>query len=374
MLDKDVTQLSEPYLPTTPVDGPPLLRLTDPLGLNLEKSVQLGEEIFEDLDVITYGIGWWKTYSDLDTQTRIFLSDYLLTCARAIPDNLIEAKIELLELDHSVEDYRNWMNRGVDGNSRYTVAPPQSPYEELSNRRVRTHPAGALRAWGSALDCVAGCIIGVTGIPADLVKANMHKAQESLRKHSPRNQLLEQLHTSLEKAETDAGPAGWRDWLLGMRHTVVHRGRRTVTWSGNLGTKEVVDFDLRLPIAPDRTEVDAIILSGGVIAATFEAPAADMLNELSKTVGTYVNEACGLLKDLWSTRRADPGLLAQSPKQWKQPEGLITLPSFRGFPHLTPQASVIASYGVSPEEDRRMRAAALRIDGNDIKPNPRIWI
>jgi hypothetical protein len=373
MLDKDVTRLSEPYAPATSLDGPPLLRLADPLGLDLEKSVQLGDEIFEDLDVITYGIGWWKTYSDLDSQTRILLSDYLLTCARAIPDNLVEARIELLELDHAVEEFRNWMNRGVDGHNRSAVEPPISPYEELSNRRVRTHLAGALRAWGSALDCVAGCIIGVTGIPADLVKADMNTAQESLRKHSPGNQLLEQLQTSLEKAETDAGPTGWRDWLMGMRNTVVHRGRRTVTWSGNLGTKEVLDFALRLPIAPDRTEVDAIILSGGVIAATFEAPASDMLNELSKTVGTYVNEACGLLANLWSTRRADPGLLAQSPREWKQPQGLITLPSFCGFPHLTPQASVVTSYGVSPEEDRRIRAAALRIDGNDIKPNPRIW-
>jgi hypothetical protein len=373
MLDKDVTRLSEPYSPTTPLDGPPLRRLADPLGLDLVKSVQLGDEIFGDLDAITYGIRWWKIYSDLDSQTRILLSDYLLTCARAIPDNLVEARIELLELDHAVEDYRNWMNRGVDGNSRSTVEPPISPYEELSNRRVRAHLAGALRAWGSALDCVSGCIIGVTGIPSDLVQASMRTAQESLRKHSPGNQLLEQLQTSLEKAENDAGPIGWRDWLLGMRHTVVHRGRRTVTWSGNLGAKEVLDFDLRLPVAPDRTEIDAIILSGGVIAATFEAPAAHMLNELSKTVGTYVSEACGLLKDFWSTRRADPGLLAQSPKQWKQPKGLITLAPFRGFPHLTPQASVITSYGVSPEEDRRMRSAALRVDGDDIKPNPKVW-
>jgi hypothetical protein len=373
MLDKDVTRLSELYPPTTPLDDPPLLRLANPLGLDLVRSVLLGDEIFGDLDVTTYGIGWWKTYPDLDSQTRILLSDYLVVCARAIPDNLVEARIELLELDHAVEDYGNWMTRGMNARNLSTVEPPRSLYEELSNRRARTHLAGALRAWGSAVDCVGGCIIGVTGIPADLVKADMYTAQESLRKHSAGNQLLEQLQTSLEQAETTAGPNGWRDWLLGMRNTVVHRGRRTVTWSGNLGANEVVDFGLRLPMAPDRTEVDATILSGGVIAATFEAPAADMLNSLSKTVGTYVNEACALLKDLWSTRRADPALLAQSPKQWKQPSGLITLPGFRGFPNLTPQASVITDYGVSPEEDRRMRAAALRVDGNDIKPDPRVW-
>jgi hypothetical protein len=373
MLDTDVTQLSEPYPPTMPIDTPPHLRLAGPLGLDLRKSVQLGDEILGDLDVTTYGIGWWRAYSDLDSQTRILLSDYLLTCARAIPDNLIEARVELLELDHAIEDYRNWMNRGGDANGQYTIAAAESPYEELSNRRVRTHLAGALRAWGSALDCVGGCIVGVTGVPAHLVKADMYTAQEALHKHSPGDQLLEQLQTSLEKVEMDAGPTGWRDWLLGMRNTVVHRGRRTVTWSGNFGAKEVLDFDLLLPIAPDRTEIDAIILSGGVIAATFKASAAEILNELSKTVGTYVNEACGLLENLWSTRRANPGLLAQSPKQWKQPPGLITLPSFRGFPHMTPQGGMITSYAVSPEEHRRIRAAALRTDGDDIKPDPGIW-
>jgi hypothetical protein len=373
MLDKDVARLSEPYPPSMQLDDPTLLRLAGPLGLDLANPVVLGDEIFEDLDVTTYGIRWWKAYPDLDSQTRILLSDYLVACARAIPDNLVEAGVELLELDHAVEDYREWMSRGVNGNSRSTVEPPRSAYEELSNQRVRTHLAGALRAWGSALDCVGGCIIGVTGLPTDLVKADMRVAQESLTKHSPGSQLLEQLRANLDQAEAAAGPTGWRDWLLGMRNTVVHRGRRTTTWSGNLEPNEVLDFGLRLPIAPDRTEIDAIILSGGVIAATFQAPAADMLNELSKTVGTYVSEACGVLTDLWRTRRANPCLLVQRPRQWKQPTALITLPEFRGFPHLMPPASVITSYGVSPEDDRRMRSAALRPGVNDVKPDPKVW-
>jgi hypothetical protein len=373
MLEEDVERLSEPYPPTVSPDGPPLLRIAGPLGLDLEKSASLGDAIFADLDGVAHGIGWWKKYPDLDTQTRILLSDYLVACARAVSDNLVEGAVELLELRHAIEDYRNWMSRGVHGNDRTTVEAPISPYEELSNRRVRTHLTGALRAWGSALDCVGGCIIGVAGLPTDLVKADMHSALESLRKSSPGNQLLTQLLTSLEKAETDAGPAGWRDWLLGMRNTVVHRGRRTVTWSGNLGEDQVIDFDLRLPIAPDRTEIDAVVLAGGVIAGTFNAPANEMLNEFSKAVGNYVNSACALLEALWSARRADLSLLTQSPKQWKQPKGLITMPSFRGFPHLMPQASVITSYGVSPEDDRRMRAAALRIDGNDIRQDPSVW-
>ncbi|MBX7555326.1 hypothetical protein ABZX95_47645 [Streptomyces sp. NPDC004232] len=58
-------------------------------------------------------------YPDLDRQTRILLSDYLVACARAVADNLIEAQVERLELDHAVDDFRKWIERGIrPGRSR----------------------------------------------------------------------------------------------------------------------------------------------------------------------------------------------------------------------------------------------------------------
>jgi hypothetical protein len=348
--------------------------LAGPLGLALAEPVALGDQIVGDLYTAVCGIGWWKAYPDLDRQTRILLSDYLVACARAVPDNLVEAEAERLELDHAVEDFRQWLSRGVADSQRSTVEPAQSPYEELSSRRAGTHLAGALRAWGSALDCVGGCIIGVTGLSANLVRADMDTARKSLAKHSPGNQVLEQLQADLEQAEVTAGPAGWRDWLLGMRNTVVHRGRRTVTWGSNLDKSGVTDFSLRLPIAPDLTEVDAVVQAGGVMAATFSAPADALLGELSKTVGPYISDACRVLAELWRKRRADPTLLPQSPAQWKPPQGLITPPVFRGFPHLVPPPSVVTTLGVSPEGERRLRAAALtEPDTTDIRPNFRVW-
>jgi hypothetical protein len=155
-----------------------------------------------------------------------------------------------------------------------------------------------------------------------------------------------------------------------MRNTFVHRGRRSVTWSGNLQGNEVVDFNLRLPIAPALTEIDAIIQAGGVMAATFTAPASGILDELTKTVSSYVSEACRVLAELWLKRRADPALLAQRSGQWKQPSGLIVPPVFRGFPHLMPPPSLTTSFGASAEGERRLRAAALKPDVNDIKPDP----
>ena len=374
MLEQDVRRLTEPYPITMTPEGLDLARISDPLGLALAEPIALGNEIADDLDGTVCGIGWWRAYPGLDRQTRILLSDYLVACARAVPDNLVEAQVNRLEFDHAVEDFRQWMSRGVRDSQRWTVEAPRSPYEELSTRRARGHLADLLRAWGSALDCIGGCIVGVAGLPTNLVRADMDTAWKSLIRHSSGNQLLGQLQADLGQAEANAGPAGWRDWLLGMRNTVVHRGRRTMTWADNLDGAGVKDFNLRLPVAPSLTEVDAVIQAGGVIAATFEAAAAEFLDELGKTVDAFVSDACRLLADLWRKRRADPRLLSQSPDQWRQPPGLITPPAFRGFPHLTSSPSVITSFGVDPEGERRLRAAGLtRLDVGEIRPDPLVW-
>lgn len=43
------------------------------------------------------------------------------------------------------------------------------------------------------------------------------------------------------------------------------------------------------------------------------------------------------------------------------------------FPHQLPPPSLTTSFGVSTEGERRLRAAALRPDVNDIKPDPGVW-
>jgi hypothetical protein len=373
MLDKDVTRLSEPYAQPQP-DEHSLLRLAGPLGLDMAAAVELGDEIVGDLDTTAYGIGWWKAYPKLDRQMRILLSDYLVACARAIPDNLVEAQVERLELDHAAGDFSEWMTRGLTTAEHNTVDAPRSPYEDLASHRVQSHLAGALRAWGSALDCVEGCIIGVAGLPVDLVKADMKKARDHLQKQASSSQALEQLQADLERAEATAGPTGWREWLLGMRNTFVHRGRRTNFWVGDSDDGTADSLSLRLPLAPNLTDVDAIVQAVGFIAATFPVPATDLLGEVSKTVGTFVAEACGALTGLWRDRRTDPSLLPQSSEQWKQPEGLLTLPTFRGYPSLAQPPALSTSLGLSPEGARRLAAAALLHPmNNDRGPDPTVW-
>jgi hypothetical protein len=373
MLDKDMARLSEPYPTPLRPEVPPLHRIGGPLGISLVQPYDLGDEIIADLDPAVYGIGWWKAYTAIDRQTRILLSDYLAACARAVADNLVEAQVERLELDHALDDFRQWMNRGIGDGERDTVEAPVSPYEDLANYRLNGHLAGVLRAWGSALDCLGGCIVGVAGLEENLVRADLHSALARLDKQKTGSKVLEGLHTDLEQAEASAGPPRWRPWLLGMRNTVVHRGRRTVTFQSVIQGGEVTEFNLRLPVQADLTDIEAIVQVQGVLAATFDSPASAVLDQLGKTVASYISDACSILIALWRDRRADPSLLAQSPKQWKQPASLIVPPAFRGFPGLTSPPTAVTSLGVSPEGERRYLSAGIRPGVGDVRPDSSVW-
>ncbi len=375
MLSKDANRLKKSYSPRAQPGDSDLLRIAEPLGLDLADLVALGDEIIGNLDPKVYGIGWWSAYSDIDRKTRILLSDYLATLARTVPDNLVEARIERLELDHAVEDFRQWFERRVSPGRRLVVKPPRGPFDDLAVRRVNTHVAGMLRAWGTALDCIAGTTVGVAGLPTDLKRADAKTAREALAKAAVNHPRLTALQADLAQAEDDAGPGGWREWLLGMRHTFVHRARRTGTWSGDIDRTGVTGFSLQLPVSPDLTEVEAVVHAGGQVASTFTAPAADMLDRLERTVNAYAVEVSRILLALWRERREDPTLIAQSPRQWKQPTGIIhPIPQFHGFPDLTTPRHEVTSLDVGEEAYARLRAAAVAYRAeSDVTPDPQVW-
>lgn len=375
VLSKDAARLKKSYSPPAEPGVPDALRLAGPLSLDLADAVALGDAILADLDSEVYGIGWWSAYPSLDRKTRILVSDYLAACARAVPDNLVEARIERLELDHAVDDFRTYLERGIRPGKPLQMKAPRGAYDELAQRRAMTHLAGMLRAWGTVLDCLGGCIVGVAGLPTNLVLADMGTARKKLEKLSPGNPVLKRLQDELDQAETDAGPPGWREWLLGMRNTVVHRGRRIATWSGDVDRTGLVGFSLQLPVSPDLTEVDAITRAGGQIAATFTAPAADLLDRLGQSVGAYTSAVSRILTRLWQKRRDDPTLLAQDPSQWKQAEGIISpVPVFRGYPGIETPRTEITSLDLGLEVYQRLQAAGLTTpDVSELRPDPKVW-
>jgi hypothetical protein len=377
MLEKDIKRLWKGYSPPAAPDSSELTRLADALGLDLADSDALGDAIFTDLDPQKHGINWWTAYPNLSTGARILMSDYLVATTRSIAENLLEARIERLEFEHAAADFRKWMERGLQPDGSFKIKPPRSPYEELAHRRVQTHLVGMLRGWGSALDCLGITIIAVAGTPKprqDLVKADMGEARRLLADGARDNALIAQLQAALEQAEADAGPPGWRDWVLDMRNTVVHRGRRIVTWGIDTDRGTMTGFSLQLPVSPGMTEVEAVIHAGGQIASQFITPAPELLDNLSTAMHSYVASVSRVLLELWHKRRHDPHSLVQNPAQWKHPQGVINpAPIFRGFSDLRAR-NPVTELGVGDDVNVRLRAAAIthRV-ANDVLPDPRIW-
>lgn len=376
MRPNDINALKRSYPSTLQPEESDLERLADPLGLNLADAIALGDAIVSDLDPSVRGISWWSTYTDIGRQERILISDYLVACARNVPSSLVEAKIEHLEFNHAIEDFGREFGRrlNIRSNGVVNYRPPRGPFDDLAQHRVNTHMAGMLRAWGTALDGVGSCLIGVAGLSSDLKKADIGTAWTALTKASPNIPRLAKLYADFQQAETDAGPSGWRQWLQDMRNTVVHRGRRTTTWSGESSEAGLNDFMLRLPSSPDLSDVEGAVYAGGQMAAVFASPGVQMMEHLATCVNAYVSSASKILLDLWTERRASPALLSQDPKQWKKAvKVILPLPTFRGFPDLAvPPAATTLDVG--SETATRLHAAALAWRSeSDIKPDPQVW-
>ncbi|ACU75303.1 hypothetical protein Caci_6451 [Catenulispora acidiphila DSM 44928] len=232
------------------------------LGIGLENLAELADVIVDDLDEVQKGIGWWSSYTDLGTKER-------------------------------------------------------GPADDFSPVRVTTHFCGALRALASALDCLGGCLVGVPGLPTDIVKAALSSARDQLTKAAKSNVRQAQLASDLNAITAAAGPAGWMEWLIAMRNTDVHRARRIMTWDIDIGAGNLVEgINMKLPRSPELTEIQACVYAGGTVPTHFEALADAFLDDLTESVVTYLDGAANLLKDLWVERKQTTALIEQPASQW----------------------------------------------------------
>jgi len=374
--DIDVDALRSPY-PVPLRQVPDDRRLNSALNLGITSALDLADAIMEDLDQTVGGIGWWRPYDKIDRQERILISDHLLSCARSIYTNISESYAYRLELDHALEIFRSWIEPGAQS-ARPVIPFPKDAYEDLSYVRVTANLTGIFRAFASALDCIGACIVGVAGLPTDIVKADLKKAFESSEKASVHSPRLQQLRTNLVEAESAAGPVGWVGWLLAMRNMLVHRGRRTFTCTAARQPDGHIDgFGLVLPRAPELTDVQAWVYAGGQVASSFEAPANLLLARLSESTSKYIEDVSRILLELWRERRSEPSLITQPKAQWKQPSDVLInpIPPFNGFELGLPEPyGTLRGVGVSDELSARMRAAGITVqDVDDVRPSPNFW-
>ena len=205
-------------------------RITERLGVPTPMVRQLAEQVTGDLDPRTYGAGWW--HGHLDPPRRVLIADQLVLDVRSVARNLLEATLHRLEAEQAwaewEERFRGHLRAGGDPSR---LPPPRCPADELPFCQAGLHVAGVFRAVGSALDCLAGALIGVAALPMPILRADFHgtrrKLANKLRSQHPE---WERLHQHLEGVIAQAGPAGWLDWAIDMRNMLVHRGRHvTIT-------------------------------------------------------------------------------------------------------------------------------------------------
>jgi hypothetical protein len=372
MKEADSKRLKRRYQQPVPEVGNDR-RVNEQLDLGIGAVIDLCDTIRDDLSGSDYGIGWWKSYPSLNRQNRILISDQLVSCARDTVTNVIEAYCYRLEFDEAVHDFEQYMKRGIQRN-RTRVPAPRNLYDDLSYFRLSANLAGVLRALGSSLDCLAGSIVGVAGLPTDIVRVSMHSATESLQKQSKTVARLQQLHDDLAQCESGAGPTGWMAWLLAMRNTVVHRGRRVVTFNVTRSEYGEPQISLEFPRSPELTEVEEIVYAGGYVASQFGTPADEFLSRLANSMCRYTNSVAALLIELWNERKRSPQLISQPPKQWKDPTKLIDpIPKFSGY-DIPAFTGVVRGVAASDEMSTRLHAAALTYqDRDDLRPLPQIW-
>lgn len=230
MRPTDLARLNAPY-PEDDTD-PPEAAAMAALGMELPHWTMLETHIFGGFtEQPPYGIGWWAP--DPGTSRRILIADQLYCCTVSVAGNMTEAALHWLEfLDAVDRDSARFADAVQIENGRPIISAPRphSALDQLAPELVRVHYAGIVRALASALDCLAGVVIGVAALPMSILRADFDKARNNLNRiagaANDGEKMQAQFGAMLEAAIAAAGPPGWLKWTLDLRNMLVHRGRR----------------------------------------------------------------------------------------------------------------------------------------------------
>lgn len=370
MLPETHELLRHPYEQGEPPSGDAYDHLAERIGVPTPHIRSLERLIFQDLDPERFGIGWWK--EQLDPPRRILIADQLLLDTSSVPTNLVEATLHRLGAEQAWQELRARFRDHVRQGRPPGAPVPRSPVDELPYVSGDLHVAGVFRAVGSALDCLAGTLIGVAALPRPILKADFDRTHHWLAEHGNRHPEWERLAEHLDAVIDQAGPSGWLKWAVDMRNMLVHRGRRLtmiapyMTQYPTLIVPPSVIADRTevahlLPRDPGRSEVEVLRDTQTTAGLMLTEDGAKTLIRLVESTIRVVEETSTHLVGLWQRRRADPALLAQPTTQWQE----ITASRSPGFAGYYPDSAGVIDSGqlhVNPQLGQRMRAAALLND------------
>ncbi len=342
-------------------------RFESVIGADVPSAGKLVEEIYNDLDEISFGIRWWTS---LPKEERILISDYLYQCVNGIETNLVEAKLHLLEWidarernDNKIADV---IYRDKFGKFQIKMPPSLNAQDDLLNKLEGMHICGFFRAIGSSLDCLGATIVGVLALPISLRRSDITKAEKALSKiqnlGNSGSQIQLNFKDLFEKVKKSVGPENWLEWADQYRNMYVHRGRRT-TFHQILPRENPI-YDLKgnwIPRAkatthlakyPDRSETEAMI-KGKEIQLNEDAEIT--LTGIFNSVRNLNEILCEQLLKIWKERRKNPSLIEQLQTQW---DNKIRPCKFTGYDQNAESMNPDVMIG-NPITRRRMLASSL---------------
>jgi hypothetical protein len=367
MRREDLEALRQPY--AQPVEDAGRL-FRERIGVDCPEVNRLGAAILDDMDPEHFGISWWRTH--LGTKRRIFISDCMYQAVASIDDNLVEAKLHLMDLQHWYDE-ENRQNADVvsidpnTGEARVQVTPPGAAIDQLATTLSTLHVVGVLQSLNTALDCLGGAIVGVGALPVDIQRATYGSVVfffDGRGRQKPCEAQAE-MARALARRVADTGPRGWLEWMRQFRHASLHRGRRLnakhltprqpILFAPSGHAIPRVDTTSVLPAEPGLSEVEALL---SMRQLQLTEPAIVTLSGCLDSTREFIRAVASDLLGVWSKRRGEPGLLVQPKAQWPSVE-LPPKPDFDGYSPGTASAHM-PTIVAHPSYTRRIQATALR--------------
>ena len=368
MRKEEIKLLSQPYnSEKDEIDR----RFNTVIEADVPSAKKLVQEIFNDLDVNTFGINWWHS---LPTEERILIGDYLFQCASAIEVNLMEAKLHYFEWLHAVENHNkkivNIVTRDSSGRLIDKMPKSNAPIDDLPLKLENLHLCGFFRAIGSTLDCLGATIFGVLALSCrkskSLRKSDIAEAQKVLRELNDSgtsgSKLQIDFRDFFENLKTTCGPKDWLEWADQYRNMYVHRGRRSIFTKTSAKKQLFYDSNERviprsectiyLGKFPDRSEIEAFIKSEEII---LYENAETTLTGIFESCRTLNEKVCEQLLFIWKERRNNPSLLEQPQNQW---DDKIKICDFTGY-DLNAETFDTKLLHSHPNILKRMRSASV---------------
>jgi hypothetical protein len=263
------------------------------------------------------GVAWW----DLDPARSILIGDYLIGLMESAEANLTQAAMHLaltkkLWAADAFATSAGMQSASVRGQGIF--APPT---ERDANRRVEAdgQVAGFFRAAGSALDNIAGVVVGVAGLRTLIAHASwtdlqLGKPRPSGLAPAGPGQDLQIAMVDDVRAALSTGPDGWSDWTMDFRNTLVHRASRLAMFISD--PRQPDGFLRPLPRHPAQTRSESMARTDRLGQDVVPEHGAYTMAAILTCLIELVTDATTACINAWDTRRENPGLILQPLQQW----------------------------------------------------------